>query len=173
MTDKEKAPIEIERKFLIRFPDVEVLQKQKGVRVKKMRQTYLRAENGITARVRAVTENGKTRYVHTEKSRISDLSAIECEREVSEAEYQKLLKNADPERKTIEKTRYAVPFGDHVAEIDLYPFWNDRAVLEIELAAEDEQCPIPPYVAVIKEVTDDKWYKNVNLAKEIISEELE
>ena len=107
MTDKEKAPIEIERKFLIRFPDVEVLQKQEGVRIKKMRQTYLRAENGITARVRAVTENGKTRYVHTEKSRISDLSAIEREREVSEPEYQKLMKNADPERKTIEKTRYA------------------------------------------------------------------
>ena len=173
MTDKEKAPIEIERKFLIRFPDVEVLQKQEGVRIKKMRQTYLHAENGITARVRAVTENGKTRYVHTEKSRISDLAAIEREREVSEPEYQKLMKNADPERKTIEKTRYAVPFGDHVAEIDLYPFWNDRAVLEIELAAEDEQCPIPPYVAVIKEVTDDKRYKNVNLAKEIIAEELE
>ena len=50
-------------------------------------------------------------------------------------------------------------------EIDLYEFWQDRATLEVELTAEDEKFDLPAYLKIIREVTDDKRYKNVNLAR--------
>ena len=56
--------------------------------------------------------------------------------------------------------------------MDVYPFWSDRAVLEVELESEDEAFDIPPFISVIKEVTGDKRYSNKALAKEIVTEEL-
>lgn len=50
-------------------------------------------------------------------------------------------------------------------ELDIYPFWKDKAILEIELASEDEEISIPNEIKIIKEVTDDENYKNANLAK--------
>ena len=36
-------------------------------------------------------------------------------------------------------------------EIDVYPFWQDRAVMEIELADEAETVALPPEIEIIKE----------------------
>ena len=47
----------------------------------------------------------------------------------------------------------------------MYPFWKDRAILEIELADEDEKIDFPEFIKVIKEVTDDERYKNASLAQ--------
>ena len=57
--------------------------------------------------------------------------------------------------------------GNHFFEIDIYPFWRDKAVMEIELSSEDEDFEIPHEIKVIKEVTGDKRYKNASLAIEI------
>lgn len=173
MTEKENLPIEIERKFLIRYPDIATIKNLNGVRRKEIFQTYLTAEKGITARVRKVIEKGSVKYIYTEKRRISALSATEFEREITETEYRSLMTRSDPNRKTIEKVRYAVPFGEHIVEIDLYSFWKDRAVLEIELSSETERCALPPYVTLIKEVTDDIRYKNVNLAQNVVWDNLD
>lgn len=50
-------------------------------------------------------------------------------------------------------------------ELDIYPFWNDKAILEIELSSIDEQFSIPETIKIIKEVTDDDSYKNSGLAE--------
>ena len=52
-------------------------------------------------------------------------------------------------------------------EIDVYPFWNDKAIMEIELRSENQEFSIPKSINVIKEVTDDDEYKNSSLAKNI------
>ena len=52
-------------------------------------------------------------------------------------------------------------------EIDVYPFWQDRAVMEIELADEAEAVKLPPEIEIIKEVTRDRRYTNAALAREI------
>lgn len=49
-------------------------------------------------------------------------------------------------------------------EIDIYPFWKDKAILEIELSDEKEQFKLPPQINIIKEVTDDIYYKNSSIA---------
>jgi len=50
-------------------------------------------------------------------------------------------------------------------EIDIYPFWNDKAILEIESCSEDEPVNIPKEIKIIKEVTADEKYKNKSLAE--------
>lgn len=159
--------IETERKYLIFYPDIALLKTLPGVKIKKIEQTYLSGEAGVTSRVRKIEENGDICYIYTEKRRINSLSGYEKEYSISEKEYFQKLRTADPKRRPIEKIRYAIPYGNHIAEIDVYPFWSDRAILEIELEGEQDAAEIPPFVQVIREVTYDKRYKNVNLAKEI------
>ena len=159
--------IEIERKFLIRMPSSNNLNAQKDVCVKNLEQTYLTSDGSYNARVRSIDEGGRVRYVKTVKRRISVLSCYEDEFEISEAQYQEELKNADKSKTAIKKTRYCIPFGEHIVEIDVFPFWSDRAILEVELKNEDEEFSLPSFVEIIKEVSDDKRYKNTNLALEI------
>lgn len=160
-------PIEIERKFLIAMPSLADLEKCGGLRVKRIEQTYLLTDDGTNARVRRIDESGKISFVKTVKKRISTLSCYEDEFEISAEQYENELKNADPKKQTIRKVRYAFPFESHTVEIDVYPFWNDRATLEVELSSEDESFSLPDFIRVIKEVSDDKRYKNTNLATEI------
>lgn len=158
---------EIERKYLIEYPDTAVLESAEGVRVKRIEQTYLLAAEGETRRVRKMTEMGVTRYIETRKYRVSDLRATEEEKELSAAEYDALLALADPALHPIRKMRYAIPYAGHVVEVDLYDFWQDRATAEVELADESEAVELPPYLRVICDVTADKRYKNVALAREL------
>ena len=159
-----QIPIEIERKFLIRFPDISFLRSLGGIRIKNITQTYLKTTDGSTARVRRIDEAKTTTYVKTVKNKISELSHYEDEREIDAEQYNNELKNADSEKLPIIKTRYAFPFDAHTVEIDVYPFWSDRAILEIEMQSESEDISIPEFIDVIKEVSNDARYKNTNLA---------
>lgn len=157
--------IEIERKFLIYMPSIKQLEMQDGVRIKHIEQTYLVSDTSKNARVRKIDEGGKIKFTKTVKERISVLSAYENEFEISEDTYIKELENSDINKKTVVKTRFCIPFDRHVIEIDIYPFWNDRAILEVELSNESESFSLPDFIRVIKEVSEDKRYKNTNLAE--------
>lgn len=158
------TPIETERKFLIRMPDCSFLSSLEGVRIMNMEQTYLLSEQGKNSRVRRIEEKGSLRFIKTTKQRISTLSCYEQENELSAEQYAEELKKADMSKNTVIKTRYAFPFANHTIEIDVYPFWNDRAILEVELIAEDEKITLPEFISIIKEVSADNRYKNTNLA---------
>ena len=83
----------------------------------------------------------------------------------------RLLEHKDPLKRVITKTRCAVPYEGHVAEIDIYPFWQKQAVLEIELNGEDDDVAIPEFVSVIREVTGDHAYSNNKLSISIPDED--
>lgn len=166
------APPETEHKYLIRYPDVDWLRRQDGARVREMLQTYLTAAPGETRRIRSVREGEKTAFFYTRKVRQSALSAAEEERRISAAEYETLLAERDMTRNDIRKTRYSFPYGGHVMEVDIYPFWQDRAILEVEVRGEEETVLLPRGLHVIREVSADKRYKNVNLAKKIPTDPL-
>ena len=159
---------EIERKFLIEYPDTELLKSQKGSSFAFLSQCYL---NG-GARIRSIEKNGEKKFIKTVKQHISDIKRIENESEITKEEYYILFKDKQQGTSVIEKVRYFVPFGNHILEIDVFPFWTDRAFLEIELKSENEEFSIPDYLKVIKEVTNDKRYNNSSLAKVIITEDL-
>ena len=162
-----QEPLEIERKFLIEYPDLSWLRQQPGSRRAEIVQTYLLSDGSSTRRVRSWTEAGRTSYIRTCKRAVSDRTRVEVEDELSEADYLALLKEADPTRHPVEKTRWCIPFDSHVLEIDLYPFWNDQAVLEVELQNEEEEFLLPSEICVIREVTGDPRYLNSSLAREL------
>lgn len=166
-----RIPLEIERKYLIAMPDPAALAVIPGVRVLKMEQIYLISHEGWTRRIRRVQEAGKTRYYYTAKRRKTPLSCEEDEHEITAEEYRAKQKESDPNRVPILKTRYAFPTGTLTAEVDIYPNWQDRAILEIELPREDFPVPLPACLTVLREVSNDPRYKNVNLARGIFPAE--
>lgn len=108
---------------------------------------------------------GHYTYYHTVKRKISDLKRVELERRITESEYLTLLMDADTTKKQIRKNRYCLTYRNLYLEIDVYPFWNDKAILEIELSDESTEITVPEQIRIIKEVTDDESYKNASLAK--------
>ena len=163
----EPEPLEIERKFLIEYPDLDYLAGLPNCRRVEISQTYLRARNDEHVRVRRRGEAGSYTYFKTTKRTLTGMKRIEVEQRLTEAEYTALLQDADPERRPIEKTRWCLTWDEQYFEIDVFPFWDDKAFLEIELKNEDEAVRLPPWVKVIREVTDDPNYQNSALAKQI------
>ena len=169
---EKPIPLEIERKYLIRLPD-EGLLDSLADRRDWIEQTYLTAEKGTTERVRARrSPGGQAQYTHTVKRRISALTREEREEEISREEYEALLRRADPALAVIQKTRWCIPFAGHTLEVDIFPFWADRALLEVELGGEGEAVTLPDWLQVIREVTADKRYTNRALAGQVPYEPL-
>lgn len=160
---------EIERKYLIRRPAEAWLEEK--CQGSDIIQTYLKTDDtGHSDRVRRREGKNGVVFTHTRKRRISDLRREEQEREINEAEYQALLRRADPERRSIEKRRYVLAYGGKEFEIDVYPFWLDKAVMEIELTDEEEPVALPPEIEIIRDVTADRRYTNASLARAIPEE---
>ena len=156
---------EIERKYLIRHPDTAKLAETPGCEVWEITQIYLMdGEGGQTRRVRKLRVNGEWKYFRTFKRRLSALSCIEDEGEITAEAYERYSAQRDERLQPIVKTRYRVPYRGHVLEYDVFPFWTDRALMEIELDSEAEQPDIPPDVRIIRDVTAEKAYKNKSLA---------
>lgn len=168
MTEKEKMqnnkePLEIERKFLIHYPDLDLLEQICSKKM-NMTQTYLVSEKNCSRRIRKSECRGNTVYWYNEKEKISDMTRIEREREISAQEYMELIKEAIPDAATITKTRYCIPSGDRCFEVDVFPEWKDRAFAEVELENEQQAFEVPDCLSVIREVTEDGRYTNLSLA---------
>lgn len=162
---------EIERKFLIELPTPEVLARCSDV--SDITQTYLvPLTNGTSDRVRRRGREGEWTYTHTVKLRLTDAKRVENESEITEEEYNELLRRADTKRNVIRKTRYCLDYLEQTFEIDVYPFWNDRAVMELELENEAQEIIFPPDIVVVRELTSDRRYTNASLALNIPDEPL-
>lgn len=161
----EPEPFEIERKFLIEFPDIKWLDSLPNCQRIEIIQTYLKSDRNEEVRVRQRGSDGHYIYFQTTKRKISDIKRVEIERRLSESEYIRLLMDADTTRRQIRKDRYCLTYENQYFEIDIYPFWNDQAIAEIELSDENAEIKFPSQIKVIKEVTDDETFKNASLAK--------
>ena len=75
-----------------------------------------------------------------------------------------LLPEMLPGTPPLYKVRWSFPYGGHTIEIDCYPFWENEAILEVELSAPDEPIALPPEIEMLAEVTDDPNLKNRALA---------
>lgn len=161
----EPEPYEIERKFLIEYPDLKWLESMPNCQRVEIIQTYLNSEGEDEVRVRQRGIDGHYVYFQTSKRRVDDVKRVEIERRLSEREYVSLLMNADVSRRQIRKDRYCLTYDNQYFEIDVYPFWKDKAIAEIELSDEKAEIRFPKQIKVIKEVTGDEAYKNSSLAK--------
>lgn len=162
-------PLEIERKFLIKYPDTDYMMTLPCAKV-SIEQKYLIGNEG-KFRLRKRGINGDYIYIKTVKKKISETVREEIETRLSEDEYKKIINNSNI-LGSISKDRYCLMYGGVYYEIDIFPFWKKQAYLEVELLKEDDKITLPPFIEVIKEVTYDERYKNSVLCKSIPNEEI-
>lgn len=160
----ESKPYEIERKFVIDYPDLEKLESMSSCKKVDIIQTYLNSSDGEEVRIRQRGSDGHYTYTKTRKQKISDIKRLETESRISKDEYLKLLLDADTTKRAIRKTRYCLIYKNQYFEIDIYPDNNVFAILEIELESENQKIVFPKFIKVIKEVTGDENYSNFSLA---------
>ena len=162
--------LEIERKYLIGMPDAALLERLPSSAIE---QVYILSSEGGRERIRRRDYGGRVEYTHTVKTRLSDLTRVENECEIEAAEYAALREKADPQRCILRKRRYLYEYAEQCFEIDVFPFWDDRALMELELSGEEQEIALPPGIAILKEVTSDKRYTNAAIAREIPRDPIE
>jgi len=174
--------LEIERKFLIKFPTSwsTLAELFDGlVDVKRISQTYLKPEGKepylkpegkepcgrVRKTIQGLTGDIDTIYDYNIKKFVENGINEETENEISKSEFQKYLKNSHPDKVTVYKTRFVFKYNDQIFELDVFkgPL-KGIAILEIELKSKKDKVELPPFLKVIKEVTKDNKWNNFELA---------
>ena len=160
--------IEIERKFLLKqLPDVAPVDKINII------QYYFKNSDGIWERARQMDYSSKgKKYVHTVKTRISDMSNDEQEKDLTKAEFLAFRKKCmkyPGSSKMLKKTRYVYMDGELKWEVDLFTQAATLVVAEVEIPSEDFELTIPEFISkkMLLEVTTMKQFGNRSLANKI------
>ena len=158
------APIEIERKFLIESLDVSLIPVPMVEII--IEQVYLVSGTDTDIRVRAREQNGHFIYYLAEKKFISLGKRYETEKQINLETYTELIQTRkSPLCGAIRKKRYCFIWKNQYFELDV--FMGKLAplhILEIELTEENDRIEIPPFIKVIKDVTDDGSFYNKTLS---------
>lgn len=144
---------EIERKFLVADPDFLA-----GVPGSEISQGYLHSDARVSVRVRLKADQA---YL-TIKGPTDGISRAEYEYPIPVDDARPMLDHLC-DRPPVHKTRYRVPHGRHIWEVDVFHGANAPLVLaEVELQSPEEVIDMPPWVGA--EVSQDPRYFNSYLA---------
>ncbi len=147
---------EIERKFLVKRDGA---FKAEASSASEIAQGYMDVK-GATVRIRL--RDDRAYLTIKSPSRDGGLSRYEFEREIPVEDAREMLKLC--RGGLIEKTRYLVPYEDHVFEVDEFKGQNEGLLFaEVELQSADEDFKKPEWLG--KEVTGDKHFYNKNLLR--------
>ena len=84
--------MEIERKYLIEYPDIAWLESNPNCQRVEIIQTYLKCKSGDEIRLRQRGINGNYIYFKTIKRKLSGLKRVEIESRLSKEEYLEYVK---------------------------------------------------------------------------------
>lgn len=151
-------PIEDERKYLVQtiseipvpFQDVEI------------EQVYLTREG---ERIRRRGQNGVNIYFHTIKRNLGGSRRTEIERQITPRDYVAMLGHAHPMLLPIYKTRRCFVWEGQYFELDIFHGHREGLVMmEAELDEGQSHVPLPPFIKIERDVTDDPQFTNRQLA---------
>jgi adenylate cyclase len=146
--------IEIERKFLVRNDNW-----RSGAAGISCRQGYIPTMDDFTVRIRTADARA---YIAV-KQRRAGIARAEYEYEIPMSDALEMLAGLD-QSGIIEKTRYKIPFGGLIWEVDVFAGENRGLIVaEIELSSEDQSFDLPDWVG--REVTSEPRYLNINLSQ--------
>lgn len=146
---------EIERKFLVKSNDFEVL----ATKQYPILQGYISSSETNTVRIRM---KGTQAFITIKGASSEDgLIRPEWEQPLDKSSFDMLWQLCLPGK--IEKTRYEVQHENHCIEVDVFHGDNEGLIVaEIELKAADEVVEMPDWVG--EEVTGIAKYYNSQLA---------
>ncbi len=152
--------IEIERKFLVRNDG----WRQQADAGTHYSQGYLTSDPQCCIRVRVAADKA---WLNIKKA-TSAVHRLEYEYPIPLQDARELMEELCRVG-SVEKTRYHVPYAEHVWEVDVFEGANaGLTVAEIELDNAQEAFESPPWLG--EEVSDDARYLNMNLAQQPFSE---
>ncbi len=160
------VPIETERKFLLRgMPNFRSL----GVHVQAIdiEQQYLVPSAEGELRIRRRSQGNTNVYYRTNKKKRegSQFERLEYEDIITEREYQSLSMFRDPSARLIRKIRFCFIYDYQYFELDVFIEPDGLFLLELELTEENAEFRLPPFLDVVKDVTDDVRYTNAAIAR--------
>lgn len=156
--------IEIERKYIIKKPEIENLVGKESYSVSEIEQIYLESDSG-THRIRKRSYADRTVFTETRKIRIDKISSVEDEREITENEYNELKKKQKKNTVVLKKTRHVFFENGQIFEVDIYPEWKRTAIMETELKNREIEVKMPSCIKIMEEVTGMKEYTNASMSK--------
>lgn len=171
-----KKQLEIEKKFIVKIPKDESKLKQLFDSLEDVlyiEQIYLQKEDpkeSQSARVRKTVSlvDGSTKLEVNKKNKIEKGVSQEKEGEVSLKDFINLAKKADPEQNVLIKKRFVFKYKNQTFELDKFiepNYLKGLCILEIELSDKNEKINLPPFLDIVKEVTEESKYNNYFLAK--------
>lgn len=163
--------MESERKFLIEYPDIAMLENAPNCRKVEIIQTYLISDGNGDQQIRQRGIDGNYTYYHTRKTYTAPGKRVETERRLSKDEYISYLMDADTSKRQIRKTRYCLTYENRYCEIDVYHIWTHQAIMKLEIHSGDGEVIFPDNIKVIREITGDKNYKNSVIASGRVDED--
>ena len=158
-------PYRTKRKFLIEYPDINILEADNECHKVEVVRTYLLSNPGEEIRIRKRGTGNYFTYFLNTRITASTGEIIETEKQLTSDEYQVLELQADPEMRKISKKRYCFTFEKQYFELDLYSLWNDQAIVEVETSEIEKPIHFPEFVKVIRELTGVESYRNAVLAR--------
>jgi CHAD domain-containing protein/CYTH domain-containing protein len=148
--------IEIERKYLLSG----LPTRRKNRRITEIDQGWLPGER-VFERIRRIRSESGTRWFRTIKLG-RGLSRIEVEEEIDQALFRSLWKLTRGRR--LRKRRYIFTENGREWVVDRF-VGRDLVLAEVELETADEEAEPPSWLKpyIVKDVTGDRRYENVNL----------
>ena len=152
----------VEKKYLISMPDVEQLMKNKQCRKVHVKQHYIIDETRQEKeKIVLRRENNKNFYYKVVKK-----NKVKYSNSITADKYINKLEDENKKFYHIHKDRYYYIFDSRCIKIDVFPFWKDKAILEVDVLNDRENIKFPKFVHIIEDVTDNESYKNYYLAEE-------
>lgn len=170
MSINAMSGVEIERKYIIKMPDISLLSLQPEYTQSEILQIYLPSKNGETHRIRYRKYADRKEFTETKKIHIDKMSSEEIEDFITEEQFSQLSKQLREGSVPLKKVRHTFVYLGNTIEIDIYPQWINTAIMEIELRDRAQKVELPPFIQIICEVTGNKAYSNSSMSRKFPDE---
>lgn len=159
-----------QKKLLIEKPTQEVInQFMESIKTTKISivQNYLHTFDAkVERKIVQRSLNGEYSYYFVEMRDNNNLSRSIKRRIIGPREYKENMHNSNAHLHQIVKDRYCFIYNGIAYRMDLYPFDDKKAMLEVMVSSEGyENVKVPEFIKVIRDVTEDLRYRNYAIAQ--------
>lgn len=164
------VPRERERKFLLAGPPDAAHPDLADAVTVDIDQVYLESDDpDVEIRVRRRRQGRASVYTRTEKRSVPGEDGVlvreERETRITEREWDHLRAHQASGTRMVSKRRTCVVYRSQYLEIDAFTAPEGLVVLEAELAGDATDLELPGWCEVVREVTEERAYRNRRLAE--------
>lgn len=164
----EPVPTQHQEKIIVKKPDINYLMTKKAQK-RSIIQIYLKSNGKEERRIRMMGDGNNFVYYLTRKG-IGNYNDYQ-EKSISKDVYDALMLEMDTERKPIIKERWYFSEGDTYYNLDVYPSWENYAVVEIRGSKENVDVSLPIGIEEVRNVTGNIRFSNYAFSKYFPTEE--